>query len=215
MSQPGATSRVVLSLCWLVLGVAMLGVGIWLTWTRWSVLLNGHPAMLATTIVVGFIGVVALFWAIGTLAVGARYDAYVDDDEADEPRRRTPAQQRRRARIRIALGVPALILCAALTVGLAWARPFAADPVAVAAMKSGDDIQITDKLTWYEMKKVAQDAKGRRSSPPSGWSSCPVPESTRGRTRTSSAPSPRRATWSRWSSLRTDSPCRTARSRTG
>lgn len=168
VSQPGATSRVVLSLCWLVLGTAMLGVGSWLIWTRWSVLLNGHPAMLATTIVLGFLGVVAVFWAIGSLAVGARYDAYVDDDESDEPQPRTVAQQRRRARIRIALGVPALILCAALTLGLAWARPFAAAPVAVAAMKSGDDIQVTDKLTWFELKKVTQDAKGATVQPTVG-----------------------------------------------
>jgi hypothetical protein len=157
----------VLALCWLVVGTAMLGVGIWLIWTRWSVLLNGHPTMLATTIVIGFLGVVAVFWAIGSLAVGARYDAYVDDD-SDQPRRRTLAQQRRRARVRIALGVPALILCAALTMGLAWARPFPAAPVALAAMKSGDDIQVTDKLTWYEMKKVAQDAKGAAIEPTVG-----------------------------------------------
>ena len=50
VSQPGATSRVVLSVCWLPVGTAMLGVAIWLIWTRWASLLNGHPAMLATTI---------------------------------------------------------------------------------------------------------------------------------------------------------------------
>lgn len=168
MSQPGATSRVALSLCWLVVGTAMLGVAIWLIWTRWSVLLNGHPAMLATTIVLGFVGVVAVFWAIGSLAMGARYDAYVDDEESETPRLRTLAQQRRRARVRIALGVPALILCVALTAGLAWARPYPAAPVAVAAMRSGDDIQVTDKLTWYELKKVTQNAQGATVQPTVG-----------------------------------------------
>ena len=59
----------------------MLGVAIWLIWTRWASLLNGHPAMLATTIALGFLGVIAVFWAIGSLTVGARYDTYVDDDE--------------------------------------------------------------------------------------------------------------------------------------
>ena len=167
MSQPGATSRVVLSLCWLPVGTAMLGVAIWLIWTRWASLLNGHPAMLATTIALGFLGVIAVFWAIGSLTVGARYDIYVDDD-TDGPRRRTLAQQRRRARVRVALGVPALIVCAALTVGMAWARPFPAAPVAVAAMRSGDDIQVTDRLTWFEMTKLARNAKGEPVRPTVG-----------------------------------------------
>jgi hypothetical protein len=167
VSAPGTTSRVALSLCWLPVGTAMLGVAIWLIWTRWSTLLNGHPALLATTIVVGFLGVVAVAWAIASLTVGARYDAYTDD-EFDEPRPRTPAQLRQRARVRIALGVPALILCASLTIGLAWARPFPAEPIAVAAMKSGEGIQVADRLTWFEMKKVTQNAKGETIQPTVG-----------------------------------------------
>ncbi len=168
VSQPGATSRVVLAICWLPVGTAMLGVAIWLIWTRWATLLNGHPAMLATTIALGFLGVIAVFWAIGSLTVGARYDAYVDDDGAEGPRRRTQAQQRRRARVRVALGVPALVVCVALTVGMAWARPFPAAPVAVAAMRSGDDIQVTDRLTWFEMVKLARNAKGEPVRPTVG-----------------------------------------------
>ncbi|HEY5978840.1 MAG TPA: alpha/beta hydrolase [Microlunatus sp.] len=167
MSPPGATSRVALALCWLPVGAAMLGVAIWLIWTRWASLLNGHPAMLATTIALGFLGIIAVFWAIGSLTVGARYDEYVDDD-ADAPRRRTPAQQRRRARVRLALGLPALILCAALTIGMAWARPFPAAHVAVAAMRSGDDIQVSDRLTWFEMSKIARNAKGEPVRPTVG-----------------------------------------------
>lgn len=167
VSQPGTTSRIALSLCWLPVGAAMLGVAIWLIWTRSSSLLNGHPAMLATTIVTGFLGVVAVFWAIGSLTVGARYDTYVDDD-SDVPRRRTTAQLRRRAQIRIALGVPALIICAVLTVGLAWARPFPAAPIAVAAMKSSDGVQVSDRVTWYEVKKVSQNSRGEAVQPTVG-----------------------------------------------
>ena len=167
VSQPGTTSRIALSLCWLPVGTAMLGVAIWLIWTRWSTLLNGHPAMLATAIVVGFLGVVAVFWAIGSLTVGARYDTYVDDD-SDHPRRRTNAQLRRRAQIRVALGVPALVICVILTAALAWARPFPADPVAVAAMRSENDIQVSDRLTWYEMKKVSLNTKGQAVQPTVG-----------------------------------------------
>src|SRR4029079_13419477 len=118
------------------------------------------PAMLATTIVIGILGIVAVLWAIGSLTVGSRYATYADDADSDVPRRRTPAQLRRRAQIRIALGVPALIICTILTVGLAWARPLPAAPIAVAAMKSADGIQVSDRLTWYEMKKVSQNSKG-------------------------------------------------------
>lgn len=167
MSPPGTTSRVVLSLCWLPVGAAMLGVAIWLIWTRWSTLLNGHPAMLAAAIVVGFLGVVAVFWAIGSLAVGARYDTYVDDDD-EIPRRRTAAQLRRRAQVRVALGVPTLVASLLVTSALAWARPFPAAPVAVAAMRSESDIQVSDRLTWYEMTKVRQNAGGQTVQPTVG-----------------------------------------------
>lgn len=168
VSQPGTTSRIALSLCWLPVGTTMLGVAIWLIWTRWSTLLNGHPAMLATAVVVGLLGVVAVIWAIGSLTVGARYDTYVDDEDTGMPRRLTRAQQRRRAMVRIALGVPALIVCAALTVGLVWARPLPAAPIAVAAMRSGDDIEVSDRVTWYEMKKVRVNAKGEEIEPTVG-----------------------------------------------
>ena len=156
-----------LSLCWLPVGVAMVGVSIWLLWSRWSVLLNGQPAMLATCIMLGFTGIIALFWALGSLTVGARYDAYVDDD-SDVPRRRTSDQLRRRARIRIALGVPALVICTLVTIGLVAARPYAAAPVAVAAMRSSDGIQVSDRLTWYEMKKVSRNSKGQPVQPTTG-----------------------------------------------
>src|SRR5512132_1300841 len=46
MWQPGALSRTVLALIWLVLGIAMIAVSVWLGWTRWLAILNGHLAML-------------------------------------------------------------------------------------------------------------------------------------------------------------------------
>ncbi|MFT4166761.1 MAG: alpha/beta hydrolase [Microlunatus sp.] len=167
MAVPGTTSRVALALCWLPLGFAMVGVSVWLLWSRWSVLLNGQPAMLATAIMLGFTGIIALFWAFGSLMVGARYDAYVDDDSA-VPQRRTTEQLRRRARVRIALGVPALIIGAVLTLGLVLARPHPADVAAITAMRSSNDIQVSDRFSWYEMKKVGKDAKGKKASPTVG-----------------------------------------------
>ena len=152
----------------------MVVVSAWLLWSRWSVLLNGQPAMLATSIVLGFTGIIALFWAIGSLTVGARYDTYVDDD-SDVPRRRTADQLRSRSRIRIALGVPALIIGVILTIGLAWAHPAAATPVAVAAMRSGGGIQVSDRLAWYEMKKVVKNDKGQPVQPKAGLVFVPSP----------------------------------------
>jgi hypothetical protein len=168
VSPPGTTSRVALSLCWLPVGAAMLGVAIWLIRTRWATLLDAHPAMLATTIALGLVGIVAVFWAIGSLTVGARYDAYTDDDGLEGPRPRTRAELLRRAQVRIGLGVPALIVCVALTAGLTWARPFPAAPVGVAAMRSGGVVQVTDRLTWYELAKVAVNAKGEPIEPTVG-----------------------------------------------
>ena len=50
MVQPGARSRIVLAVLWLLLGTAMIAVSVWLGWSRWSVLLSGHPLLLLLTI---------------------------------------------------------------------------------------------------------------------------------------------------------------------
>ena len=74
MPQPGAVSRISLSIAWLLLGLAMIAVPIWLGWTRWPAILNGHPAMLACGIVCGLLGFVAVAWSIATLVLGDRQD---------------------------------------------------------------------------------------------------------------------------------------------
>ena len=50
MVQPGARSRIVLSIIWLLLGCAMIAVAVWLGWTRWSVPAQRPPALLLLTI---------------------------------------------------------------------------------------------------------------------------------------------------------------------
>ena len=74
MWQPGALSRTVLALIWLTLGLAMFAVPVWLGWTRWPAILNGHPAMLAAGIACGLLGLIAVAWAIGSLTVGGKQD---------------------------------------------------------------------------------------------------------------------------------------------
>src|SRR5829696_1409674 len=74
MAQPGTPSRVILAVLWLVLGGAMIAVPVWLGWTSWQAILNGHPAMMAAAIVCGLLGFVAVAWSIASLALGGRQD---------------------------------------------------------------------------------------------------------------------------------------------
>ncbi len=157
MAQPGSRSRIVLAVVWLLLGVAMIGVPVWLGWTRWQAILNGHPAMLAAGILCGLLGFVAVAWSIASLILGDRQDR---EGDPDHPARRTYEQIQRRARWRLWLAVPALLACAALVAVLAWARPFKATPTAAAAMRSQNNVVVIDKLGWYEMQSARKDKAG-------------------------------------------------------
>ncbi|WP_375423435.1 alpha/beta hydrolase [uncultured Friedmanniella sp.] len=162
MATTGAHSRVVLALVWLVVGAAMVAVPVWLGWTRWQSVLTGHPAMLVLGIACGLFGFVALAWAVATLLVGDRVE------QGEAALSRTHRQRVRRANRRVALAVPALFLCV-LTAGLlAWARPFAPTPVAVTAMRSANDIRVSDRITWYEMTSVAKNADDQVVKPTVG-----------------------------------------------
>lgn len=165
MAQPGSTSRTVLALVWFVVGAAMLAVPGWLGWTRWAVILNGHPASLAATILCALAGVVAVSWAVATLLLAERWDAQLAAHAATA---RTNAQLRRRAKWRIALAMPALVLCILTVSVLAWSRPFPAAPVALSAMRSGFDVRVADRLTWYELQPQRKNAAGRTVKPTVG-----------------------------------------------
>ncbi len=165
MLQPGARSRIVLSVIWLLLGALLIAVPVWLGWTRGSVLVSGHPALLLAAIVCAAVGVVAVLWAGGSLIMGGRLDREID---TGLPRRRTPTQMRRRARNRIILAVPALALAVLLVGAVAYARPLAAAPVALAALVSDDRVRVDDRITWYEMYPVREDATGNAIVPTTG-----------------------------------------------
>ncbi|MCW2811103.1 MAG: Alpha/beta hydrolase family protein [Friedmanniella sp.] len=167
MSQPGTRSRVVLALIWLVVGFALVGVAGWVGWTRWRPVLSGHPATLVAGIGALLFGFVAVAWSIGSLIVGDRLDR---EDAADgQPARRTEQQLHRRARARILLAVPALLLAVLLVSVLAYTRPFGATDVATAAMRSEAGVRVSDRLTWYEMAPAFRDAKGRDVKPTTGF----------------------------------------------
>ncbi|SDR87491.1 Alpha/beta hydrolase family protein [Friedmanniella luteola] len=161
MAKTGVLSRRVLATVWLVVGAAMVAVPVWLGWTRWQPVLMGHPLMLGLTIGCGLLGFVALAWAFASLVLG-------DRSEDDETRPRTERQRARRASRRIALAVPALFVCVLLVGALAWSRPFPASPVAVAAMRSGGDVRVSDRLTWFEMASTARDDDDQVVRPTTG-----------------------------------------------
>lgn len=165
MAQPGTRSRVVLAVLWLMLGGAMVAVPVWLGWTRWQAILNGHPAMMAAAIICGLLGFVAVAWSIASLALGGRQDR---EGDPSHPARRTEAQIRRRARWRIVLAVPALIFCGLLVGVLVWARPFQATATATAAMRSQNNVVVTDKVGWYEMQPARRGQGGKVVKPTTG-----------------------------------------------
>ena len=166
MVQPGARSRIVLAILWLLLGAALIALPVWLGWTRWSVLLSGHPALLVLAIACAVVGVVAVLWAAGSLILGGRLDR--ENENAAIPRRRTPAHMRRRARVRIILAVPALLVASSMVGALAYARPLAATPVALAALVPDDQVRIADRITWYEMSPIREDQAGNEIPPTTG-----------------------------------------------
>jgi Alpha/beta hydrolase family len=165
MAQPGTPSRVVLAVLWLMLGGAMIAVPVWLGWTSWQAILNGHPAMMAAAIVCGLLGFVAVAWSIASLALGGRQDR---EGDPSHPAHRTEEQIRRRARWRIVLAVPALIFCGFLVSVLVWARPFQATAIATAAMRSQNNVVVTDKVGWYEMQPARRSQGGKAVKPTTG-----------------------------------------------
>jgi hypothetical protein len=163
--QPGALSRTVLALIWLVLGIAMVAVAVWLGWTRWPAILNGHPAMLIAGIGCGLFGFIAIAWSIGSLTIGDKQDR---EGDPEHPRHRTSKQVLRRARWRIVFAVPLLVLALLLVVFLAYARPFVATATATAALRPENGVRIADRPSWYELIPVQEDASGESIRPTTG-----------------------------------------------
>ncbi len=165
MRQPGALSRTVLALVWLGVGAAMVVVTAWIGWTRGGVLLDGHPAAVVLGLATALLGFVALAWAVATLAIGDRQDR---EGDPDHPARRTPAQLRRRSRVRVLLAVPLLVLALLSVVLLGYSRPFGAQPSALAAMRSENGVRVVDRVTWYELVPSTEDARGTAVRPTTG-----------------------------------------------
>jgi pimeloyl-ACP methyl ester carboxylesterase len=74
----------------------------------------------------------------------------------------------RRAQRRIILAVPLLVLAFLLVIALAYARPLVATPAATAALRSENDVRISDRLVWYELIPVRKDPTGEDIKPTTG-----------------------------------------------
>lgn len=155
-----------LAVLWLALGVTMVGVAGWVGWTSWDPLLNGHPALLGGTLACALLGVIAVIWAISSLAAGDRRD--LRDDNPRHQRTRSPKQLRRRAELRLALAVPALLICGVLVAVVAWARPFAPTTGTAAQLRSDPGVKMTDTLAWYSLTPTTRDENGDPVAPKVG-----------------------------------------------
>ena len=110
-------------------------------------------------------GFIAVAWAIGSLTIGGRQDR---EGDPEHPAHRTSKQVLQRAHWRIIFAVPALVLAFLLVVVLAYARPFVATPTANAAFRSENGVRLADRLGWYELVPVRQDASGDDVKPTAG-----------------------------------------------
>jgi hypothetical protein len=113
------------------LGAACLLVPAWVAVTRWSTLAAGHPAYPVVLAVLVLLGVLLL------ARVGR-----------PRPAGRWPVVRR---------AVGAVLLVAVLAYA-AWLRPFAAEPVAVAATASSATVEVVDGRTTWELRPRGRPA---------------------------------------------------------
>ncbi len=146
-----------LAVLWLLLGLTMTIAAAWVGWTRWPAILNGHPALLIVGIACGLLGIIAVAWSIATLAIGDKWDR---EGDPDHPARRTRAQLVRRAKVRIALATPALIICLVMVVLVIVSRPLVATSAAGVALRSENGVRIAERLSWYELVPTRKTATG-------------------------------------------------------
>ncbi len=106
----------------------------------WSGLRGSHPAYAATLVATAAVGVVVMTRALRAHVV---------------PERRPGAA--RRAGLLAGRGT-ALVLVVALTAALVWLRPFAADGLALAALRPGYDVDRTTTFTRIDLAPVGRRA---------------------------------------------------------
>jgi dienelactone hydrolase len=155
----------VLGIVWLPVGLAMIAAPAWVAWTLSDAVLAGHPATIALLGGVALLGALAVAWAVASLVGGDRYDRYGDPEH---PRYRGLPEQRRKSELRLALSVPALLVSVLLVVAVVYARPLEATSVATDALRSDGQVQVSERLTWYELAPGRRNSSGDLVQPTSG-----------------------------------------------
>ncbi|MET0191571.1 MAG: alpha/beta hydrolase [Pseudonocardia sediminis] len=111
-----------------LLGAAAVAVVIWVLLTRWSALLAGHPAYPVLLVLVALAGVFLLVRAARPIRGG-----------------------RVRAAGRVAAGLGLVVVLSVVV----WLRPYAAEPVAVAAAESSPAVEVVDSASSWELRPRA------------------------------------------------------------
>lgn len=135
-----------LAVLWLVAGVLLLLAFVRVLRTGPGALLNAHPASIVIWVVAALLGLVALVWAGATCVAALRGPT--------EPVRSRSAQRHRFRRWWLTGSLIALVVSLVLAGAVAWSKPLSAEPVALAALASDDEVQVRDRLLWYEMART-------------------------------------------------------------
>jgi len=113
------------------LGAGCVLVAAWVAVTRWSTLVAGHPAY---PVLLGALAVLGV-----ALLVGAR--------------RRRPVSV-----LRLVARAVAAVLVVAVLAAAVWLRPYAAEPVAVAAAAASSTVDVVDGPTRWELRPRGRQA---------------------------------------------------------
>lgn len=138
-----ARENVWLAVLWLVAGVLLLLAFVRLLRTGPDALLNAHPASVVIWAAAALLGLVAVLWAGATCVAALR--------RPTEPARSRSARRHRLRRWWLSGSMVALVLALVLAGAVAWSKPMPAEPVALAALTSDDEVQVRDRLLWYEL----------------------------------------------------------------
>lgn len=138
-----ARENVWLALLWLVAGVLAVLACVRVLGAGASTVLNSHPASIVIWFATALIGVVAVGWGGATCVAAVRRPTRKPD--------RDRGLRRRWRRWWVTASAISLVLVLLLAGAVAWSKPMPAEPVAVAALVSDDEVQVQDRLLWYEL----------------------------------------------------------------
>ncbi len=171
MDQQRTRPAPVLGLIWMIVGLGMIGVALWVTGTRFRVLLAGHPITAGTAFGLVVAGLLAVL--LGGVAVverlrppaepGSMEPGSLEPGSTGRSRREVKRPARNsvlRRRVARVISVPALLVCVLATALLGYSRPMGADDTALAALRPSATIAVQERLTSYELVPTRENSRG-------------------------------------------------------